>query len=118
MFDSLLPRLRRMAHVPVATRTLRSAGVGETRIDYRIRAAAKLFPTVEVTTLASPGEVTIQLRSRGRGAEAQVERCRRWITRILGTDLVSASADPLATARLQEATDTLHGLAQGLREVR
>jgi hypothetical protein len=33
-------------------------------------------------------------------------------------DLVAASADPLATWRLQEATDTLHGLAQGLRELR
>jgi hypothetical protein len=33
-------------------------------------------------------------------------------------DLVSASADPLATMRLQDATDALHGLAQGLREVR
>lgn len=33
-------------------------------------------------------------------------------------DLVAASADPLATERLQEATDALHGLAQGLREVR
>jgi hypothetical protein len=33
-------------------------------------------------------------------------------------DLVSASADPHATMRLQDATDALHGLAQGLREVR
>lgn len=33
-------------------------------------------------------------------------------------DLVAASADPLATRRLQEATDALHGLAAGLREVR
>ena len=33
-------------------------------------------------------------------------------------DLVSASADPLASSRLQDATDALHGLAQGLREVR
>ena len=33
-------------------------------------------------------------------------------------DLVAASADPLATARLQDVTDALHGLAQGLREVR
>lgn len=33
-------------------------------------------------------------------------------------DLVAASADPLAGARLQDATDRLHGLAQGLREVR
>ena len=33
-------------------------------------------------------------------------------------DLVSASADPQATNRLQDATDALHGLARGLREVR
>lgn len=33
-------------------------------------------------------------------------------------DLVAASADPLATWRLQEATDRLNGLAQGLRELR
>lgn len=33
-------------------------------------------------------------------------------------DLVAACADPLATARVQDATDALHGLAQGLREVR
>jgi hypothetical protein len=33
-------------------------------------------------------------------------------------DLVAASGDPLASSRLQDATDRLHGLAQGLREVR
>jgi hypothetical protein len=33
-------------------------------------------------------------------------------------DLVSASADPHAVSRLQDATDALHGLASGLREVR
>ena len=32
-------------------------------------------------------------------------------------DLVSASADPLATMRLQDATDALHALAMGLREL-
>ena len=32
-------------------------------------------------------------------------------------DLVAACADPLATARLEQATDALHGLAAGLREV-
>ncbi|MCI0657359.1 MAG: CinA family nicotinamide mononucleotide deamidase-related protein [Acidobacteria bacterium] len=95
MFESLVPRLRRLAHLPVATRTLRTAGVGETRIDHRIRAVAKLFPGVEVTTLGSPGEVTIQLRSRGRGAEARVERCRRWIARVLDSDLVSANGETL-----------------------
>ena len=40
--------------------------------------------------------------------------------RLVGAvaDLVAASADPLWGMRLQEATDALHGLAQGLREVR
>jgi len=33
-------------------------------------------------------------------------------------DLVAASADPLATERLQDATDALTGLAQALRELR
>ncbi|MCW2615510.1 MAG: hypothetical protein JWN08_2504, partial [Frankiales bacterium] len=33
-------------------------------------------------------------------------------------DLVAASADPLAGTRLRDATDAVHGLAQGLREVR
>jgi len=95
MFQHLLPRLKRLAHLPVATLMLRTAGVGETRIDHRIRAVARRFPEVEVTTLASPGEVTIQLRSRGGGARTRVERCRRWIARVLGTDLVSADGESL-----------------------
>jgi hypothetical protein len=32
-------------------------------------------------------------------------------------DLVAASADPIATLRLQDATDALHALAMGLREL-
>ena len=40
--------------------------------------------------------------------------------RLVGAvaDLVAASADPLAGSRLQDATDALHGLAAGLRELR
>jgi len=40
--------------------------------------------------------------------------------RLVGAvaDLVVASADPLAGSRLQDATDALHGLAAGLRELR
>lgn len=52
------------------------------------------------------------LRPLYAGVEAQ----ERLVTAV--ADLVAASADPLATARLQDATDALHGLAQGLREVR
>ena len=52
------------------------------------------------------------LRSLEEGVACQ----ERLVTAVV--DLVAASADPLAGARLQDATDRLHGLAQGLREVR
>jgi hypothetical protein len=48
--------------------------------------------------------------------EAGVAAQERVVTAV--ADLVAASADPLATGRLQDATDAVHGLAQGLREVR
>lgn len=44
-------------------------------------------------------------------------RCQEQLLAAVA-DLVAASADPLATWRLREATDALHGLAQGLRELR
>ena len=47
---------------------------------------------------------------------AGVEAQERLVLAV--ADLVAASADPLAGARLQDATDAVHGLAQGLREVR
>lgn len=59
---------------------------------------------------------------RGPDAElhAQLEGGVAAQERLLAglVDLVAASADPLATYRLQDATDRLHGLAAGLREVR
>jgi hypothetical protein len=52
------------------------------------------------------------LRTLEEGVSCQ----ERLVTAV--ADLVAASADPLAGTRLQDATDRLHGLAQGLREVR
>ncbi len=52
------------------------------------------------------------LRPLFLGVEAQ----ERLVVAV--ADLVAACADPRASARLQDATDALHGLAQGLREVR
>jgi nicotinamide-nucleotide amidase len=89
MFGGLIPRLRSLRPTSFATATLRSAGVGETRIDARIGPATRRFPQVEVTTLASPGEVVIQLRARGRAATRELSRCRRWMAQALGSDLVS-----------------------------
>ena len=59
-----------------------------------------------------------------RGADPELLRhledgvsCQEQLV-VAVADLVAASADPLARDRLQEATDALHGLAQGLRELR
>lgn len=51
-----------------------------------------------------------------RGLEEGVSCQERLVSAV--ADLVAASADPLATGRLQDAADALHGLAQGLRELR
>lgn len=95
MFQALIPKLRHLARSQPVTATLRSAGVGESRIDRRIRGVHARFPRVEVTTLALPGEVTIQLRSRGPGAPGEVERCRRWVARKLRNDLISDTGEVL-----------------------
>lgn len=44
-------------------------------------------------------------------------RCQEQLLAAVA-DLVVASADPLTSGRLKDATEALHGLAQGLREVR
>ncbi len=95
MLASLLPRLLPLATGGLATAVLRTAGRGESSIDARIAPVIRRSPGIEVTTLASPGEVTIQLRARGRGAGAAVARCRKEVARRLGTDLVSESGETL-----------------------
>ena len=95
MLQDLLPRLRRLGAGPIATATLRTAGKGESRVDRRIARVVRRFPEVEVTTLASPGEITIQLRARGPRAPGLVRRCRDAVARRLGGDLVSASGERL-----------------------
>ena len=94
MLRTLQPRLRRIAGKPPTFETLRTAGVGESRIDARIARVARRFPEIEVSTLASPGEVRIQLWG-GAGGARGVASCRRGMARILGEDLVSARGESL-----------------------
>jgi len=93
MLLDALPRLRRLGAGPIATATLRTAGKGESRLDRKIAPVTRRFPGVEVTTLAAPGEVVIQLRARGTGADREVARCREAVAGKLGPDLVSASGE-------------------------
>ncbi len=95
MFRAMAPRLRRIAGTRPSSATLRTAGVGESRIDARIARVARRFPEVEVSTLASPGEVMIQLWARGAGAARRAAACRNGMERILGEDLVSTRGEAL-----------------------
>ena len=76
--------------------------------DLALRWQASRIAAVEPHRGADPA-LLAQLE-QGVAAQEQV------VTAV--ADLVAASADPLATGRLQDATDAVHGLAQGLREVR
>ncbi len=76
--------------------------------DAALRWQAARLAAVEPHRGAEPGLL--------RPLYAGVERSERLVLAV--ADLVCASADPLAASRLQDATDAVHGLAQGLREVR
>jgi competence/damage-inducible protein CinA-like protein len=95
MLHAQLPRLARLGDGPVATAILRTAGPGESRVDRRIAPAVRKFPEAEVTTLASPGETLIQIRTRGGGAGRKAARCRDAVAAVLGRDLVSAAGETL-----------------------
>lgn len=95
MLEHLLPRLAKLSRSRVVTRTLRCAGLGETRVDRRIQSLQGAFPKIEITTLASPGEVTIQLRARGREGRRRVQRLAQRIAQRLGADLVSSRGESL-----------------------
>lgn len=88
----------------VADEAWRAAG----EADAALRWQATRLAAVEPYRGADPD----LMRPLYAGVEAQ----ERLVTAV--ADLVAASADPMATSRLQDATDALHGLAQGLREVR
>lgn len=51
-----------------------------------------------------------------RSLEAGVRQQEQLVAAV--ADLVAASADPLGSARLRDATDALHGLASALRDLR
>jgi nicotinamide-nucleotide amidase len=101
MLERQLPRLRRLAGGRLVTVSLRTAGRGESRIDRAIARLVRRFPEVEVTTLAAPGEVVIQLSAQGARAAGSVAACRRAIVQKLREDLVSAAGESLESVVLR-----------------
>jgi competence/damage-inducible protein CinA-like protein len=101
MLTRRLPRLRRLAGGRLVAAALRTAGRGEARVDRIIAPIVRRFPEVEVTTLAAPGEVVIQLGAQGDRAAGNVAACRAALVRKLGEDLVSAEGESLESVVLR-----------------
>jgi len=87
--DHVLPRLAGVGRGPVLRRILRLTGLGESAMETLLGPLyATVPPDVTVTTLASPGELSIRLSSFGRdsraAAEARLEKLAQAIERVLG----------------------------------
>jgi len=87
--DHVLPRLACLGGRPVLRRILRLTGLGESAMESRLGPVyATVPPDVTVTTLASPGELSIRLSSLDRdsraAAEARLEKLAQAIERVLG----------------------------------
>ncbi len=75
MFETfVLPRLRRRARGAMVRRVLRLTGLGESLMESRIvDVYPSLPPGVTLTTLASPGDLSIHIIARGAGGTAGLE---------------------------------------------
>jgi nicotinamide-nucleotide amidase len=111
MFDDhVLPRLAGLGGGPVLRRILRLTGLGESAMESLLGPVyATVPPDVTVTTLASPGELSIRLSSFGRdsrgAAEARLQRLVQAIDRVLGPYVYSrdgASLEAVVGARLKD----------------
>lgn len=107
--EAVREELRRLVPLvsPAGREAAEEAWQAASEADTALRWQAVRLAAVEPHRGADPA----LLRSLADGVGCQ----ERLVSAV--ADLVAASADPLATSRLQEATDRLHGLAQGLREV-
>lgn len=108
--DHVLPRLAGLGRGPVLRRVLRLTGLGESAMEIRLKPVYKIVPAeVTVTTLASPGDLSIRLSSSGRGPrearEARLDQIVRAIERALGPFIYSgdgAGLEAVVGARLKE----------------
>jgi nicotinamide-nucleotide amidase len=98
--DHILPRLAGLGRGPVLRRVLRLTGLGESVMESRLGPFyAAVPPDVSVTTLASPGELSIRLSTFPRGprpaAEARMEKLIQAVDRALGPYIYSREGAPL-----------------------
>lgn len=111
MFENhVLPRLAGLGGGPVLRRVIRLTGLGESAMETRLKPVYKAVPPdVTVTTLASPGDVSVRLSSSGSGPrearEARLNVIVRAVERALGPFIYSrdgAGLEAVVGARLKE----------------
>ncbi len=101
MFEKdVLPRLAGLASGVSARRVIRLTGLGESAMETRLkRFYARVPPAVTVTTLASPGDLSIRLTYTGRGpgstAEAALDGLERELDSALGPWIYSRRGESL-----------------------
>jgi nicotinamide-nucleotide amidase len=101
MFERyVLPRLDGLRRSPVLRRTIRLTGIGESAMESLLKPVyGTVPPGVSVTTLASPGELSIRLSSSGPGrreeVEARLDGVVGAIERVLGPYIYSLEGKSL-----------------------
>lgn len=101
MFEShVLPRLERRGGATVLRRVIRLTGLGESAMEMKLKPVYAIVPPgVGVTTLASPGDLSIRLTAPVKGpveaAEARLDRIVRAIDRALGPYIYSRDGSSL-----------------------
>jgi nicotinamide-nucleotide amidase len=101
MFENLvMPRLAALGRRLSLRRVIRLTGLGESSMETRLKPLYKAVPpAVTVTTLASPGDLSIRLTYEGRGpraaAEVALEGLEQAIGKALGPWIYSRSGKGL-----------------------
>ncbi|MDD8031180.1 MAG: competence/damage-inducible protein A [Acidobacteriota bacterium] len=112
----VLPRLRKFSQVQVLRSIIRTTGAGESWVEDRIRSVYQnLPPNLELTTLASPGDVqlwlTMPVRENLEKSLQAFEHFRKRIIRLLGQLVYSENGDPLERVIGQQLQSTGKTLA-------
>lgn len=114
MFENhILPRLAALGCGPVVRRIVRLTGLGESVMESLLKPVYPAVPPdVTVTTLASPGDLSIRLTYRGPGdrAPAVLDRLERAIENVLAPWIYSrdgASLEEVVGALLKDQKKTI-----------
>ena len=98
--DQVLPRLAGLGGGPIVRRIVRLTGLGESAMETKLKPVYAIVPPdVGVTTLATPGDLSIRLTTSAgnalEAAEARLDRLVEAIDRVLGPHIYSRDGSSL-----------------------